>query len=143
MCWKHSLNIFRTINLAVLKDDIDFTAQKMKFSIKHFFSKCYQIRSFLRIWLHLLKKSLMENITFCAVLPLRTLPMFLLLKLKIWFTGKFWYSCGIKSMIAVSVCYLYEIKDVWPKVLSRLTFYFSLNTLCHQTYFLVLMFFKR
>ena len=26
-----------------------------------FFSKCDQIRSFLRIWSHLLKKSLMEN----------------------------------------------------------------------------------
>ena len=43
------------------------TAQKMKFSIKDFFSKCDQIRSFLWIWLHLLKKSLMENFIFCAV----------------------------------------------------------------------------
>ena len=42
------------------------TAQKMKFSIKDFFSKCDQIRSFLRIWSHLLKKSLIENF-FCAV----------------------------------------------------------------------------
>ena len=33
-----------------------FTAQKMKFSSKDFFSKCDQIRSFLRIWSHLLKK---------------------------------------------------------------------------------------
>ena len=33
------------------------TAQKMKFSIKDFFSKCDQIHSFLRIWSHLLKKS--------------------------------------------------------------------------------------
>ena len=40
------------------------TAQKMKFSIKDFFRKCDQIRSFLRIWSHLLKESLMEN--FCA-----------------------------------------------------------------------------
>ena len=39
----------------------------MKFSIKDFFSKCDQIRSFLRIWLHLLKKSLMENFNFCTV----------------------------------------------------------------------------
>ena len=39
----------------------------MKFSIKDFFSKCDQIRSFLRIWSHLLKKSLMENVVFCAV----------------------------------------------------------------------------
>ena len=44
-----------------------FTAQKMKFSIKDFFSKCDQIRRKLRIWSHLLKKSLMENFFFCAV----------------------------------------------------------------------------
>ena len=43
------------------------TAQKVKFSIKDFFSKCDQIRSFLRIWSHLLKKSLMENFIFCLV----------------------------------------------------------------------------
>ena len=35
-------------------------AQKMKFSIKGFFSKCDQIRSFL-------KKSFMENFIFCVV----------------------------------------------------------------------------
>ena len=33
----------------------------MKFCIKNFFSKCDPIRNFLRIWSHLLKKSLMEN----------------------------------------------------------------------------------
>ena len=33
----------------------------------HFFSKCEQIHSFLQIWSHLLKKSLMENFIFCAV----------------------------------------------------------------------------
>ena len=37
------------------------TAQKMKFSIKDFFSKCDKIRSFLRIWSHLLKEFLMGN----------------------------------------------------------------------------------
>ena len=40
------------------------TAQKMKFSIKDFFSKCDQTRSLLRIWAHILKKSLMENFIF-------------------------------------------------------------------------------
>ena len=35
--------------------------------IKDFFSKCDQIRSFLRIWSNLLKKPLMENFIFCAV----------------------------------------------------------------------------
>ena len=40
----------------------------MKFSIKNFFSKRDQIRSFLWIWSHLLKKSLMENFISYAVL---------------------------------------------------------------------------
>ena len=44
-----------------------FTAQKMKFSIKDFFSKCGQIRRKLRIGSHLLKKNLLENPIFCAV----------------------------------------------------------------------------
>ena len=39
----------------------------MKFSIKDLFSKCDQIRIFLRIWSHLLKKSLMENFILCVV----------------------------------------------------------------------------
>ena len=39
----------------------------MKFSIKDLFSKCDQIRSFLRIRSHLLKKSLKENFIPCAV----------------------------------------------------------------------------
>ena len=43
------------------------TAQKMKSPIKDFFSKCDQIRRKLRIWSHLLKKSLMEDFIFCAV----------------------------------------------------------------------------
>ena len=43
------------------------TAQKMKFSITDFFSKCDQIRRKLRIWSHLQNKSLMENFNFCAV----------------------------------------------------------------------------
>ena len=41
--------------------------KKMKFSIKDFFSKCDKIHRKLRIWSHLLKKSLMENFIFCAV----------------------------------------------------------------------------
>ena len=45
-----------------------FTAQQMKFSTADFFSKCDQIRRKLQIWSHLLKKSVMENFIFCAVL---------------------------------------------------------------------------
>ena len=53
--WRHRILLMRP------------TRQKVKFSIKNFFSECDQIRSFLRIWSHLLTKSLMENFSFCAV----------------------------------------------------------------------------
>ena len=39
----------------------------MKFSIKYLFNNCNQTRRELRIWSHLLKKSLLENFIFCAV----------------------------------------------------------------------------
>ena len=39
----------------------------MKLSIKDFYRKCEQIRRKLRICSHLLKKSIMENLMFCAV----------------------------------------------------------------------------
>ena len=42
---------------------LSITAQKIKFPIKNFFSKCDQ----LRIGPHLLKKSLMERFIFCVV----------------------------------------------------------------------------
>ena len=44
------------------------TAQKLKFSIKDFSSRCDQNCRKLRIWSHLLKKSLMKNFIFYAVL---------------------------------------------------------------------------
>ena len=47
-------------------------AQKMKFSIKDFFSKFNQICSVLPMWSHLLQKSLMENFIFCAVISAKT-----------------------------------------------------------------------
>ena len=62
-----SLGLNKRGHLICLKCfSIDCT--KMKFSIKDFFSKCEQINIFLRIWSHLLNKSLMENFIFCAVL---------------------------------------------------------------------------
>ena len=42
----------------------NITPQKKKFSFKNLFSKCDQIRRKLRIWSHLLKKSVMENFIF-------------------------------------------------------------------------------
>ena len=51
---------------------LTYTAQKMKFCIKDFFSKFDQIRRKLRILSHVLNKSLMENFIFCALLLLKT-----------------------------------------------------------------------
>ena len=61
-CWWNCIS-----NIIIINRDL-YTAQKMKFSIKDFFSKYDQIRRKLRIWSHLLKKSLMENFISCAVL---------------------------------------------------------------------------
>ena len=48
-----------TISFSTIRENKpSSTAQKIKFSIKDFFSKCTQIGSFLRIRSHLLKKSL-------------------------------------------------------------------------------------
>ena len=60
-----SFDLVRLLNLRVKAAVV--TAQKMKFSIKDFFNKCDQVRSFLRIWSHLLKKTLMENFIYCAL----------------------------------------------------------------------------
>ena len=46
---------------------VTLTVQKIKLSIKDYFSKRDQIRRKLRIWSHLLKKSLTENFIFDAV----------------------------------------------------------------------------
>ena len=46
--------------------DSDDTSQKMKFSWD-LFGKCDLICSKVRIWLHLLRKSLIGNFIFCAV----------------------------------------------------------------------------
>ena len=61
-----TLRIIQKLSNAILFKD-PLTAQKMKFSSKDFFSKCDQIRGKLRIWSHLLRKSLMENFIFCVL----------------------------------------------------------------------------
>ena len=71
-----------------------YTAQEMKFSIKDFFSKCAQIRKKLRVWSHLLRKSLMENFIFCAVL------------------GELWYGITVQKM-------KFSIKDFFNKCDQR------------------------
>ena len=58
-----------------------------KFSIKDFFSKCDQILRKLWIWSQLLKKSLMENLIFCAVF-LKALKSNFNLIINIWTSKK-------------------------------------------------------
>ena len=63
---------FREIKF-VMETSFSTISQKVKFSNKDFFSKCDQINRKLRIWSHLLKKSLMENFNFCAAYNCRPL----------------------------------------------------------------------
>ena len=51
-----------------------FTTPKKKFFIEDFFGKCDQIRSFLRIWSQLLKKSSMEKFIFRAIIKIFSPP---------------------------------------------------------------------
>ena len=53
--------------------EVGYHCKKIKFSIKDFFSKYDQTRSFLRIWSYLLEKSFMENFIFYAVVDLRVI----------------------------------------------------------------------
>ena len=68
-----NLTIISSLVLQMWKSDLKslictlHTPQKMKFTIKEIFSKCDQIYRKLRIWSGWLKKSLMENFNFCAV----------------------------------------------------------------------------
>ena len=68
MTWfKSSLSTLLTLSTLLRFSQLFLhIAKKMKFSIMNFSSKCDQIRRKLRIWSHLLKKSLMENFIFCA-----------------------------------------------------------------------------
>ena len=61
--------MLKFLNILFVIKGVNFPhiAQIMKFSIKDFFRKRDQIRSFLWIWSHLLKKSLIENFIFYAV----------------------------------------------------------------------------
>ena len=66
-CWLFQRKIFfRALRpfVAFNNNPIILTAQKMKFSIRDFFSKCDQIRRKLQIWSDLLNKSVLESLIF-------------------------------------------------------------------------------
>ena len=80
------------------------TAQKMKLSIKDF----VHLSSFLRIWSHLLKKSLMENFIFCAVTtgeyPLHDPPLcIILLKMSDRNVTKFFWRYSSQAHLPASL----------------------------------------
>ena len=71
------------------------TAHKMKFFIKDFFSK--PIPKKLRIWSHLLKKSLMENFIFCAVTTVHIERIQLINLMSLFLTLKISRTAGVLS----------------------------------------------
>ena len=62
--WLGTMTTLIILIILIILDNVNviYTTQKMQFAIKDFFSKCDQIRRKLRIWPHLLKKSLMDAI---------------------------------------------------------------------------------
>ena len=77
----------------------------MKFSIKDFFSKCEQIRRKLRIWSHLLKKSLMENFIFCALTNLQMLD----------------YKFANAKLFMTSLFMTFQYFIDWPEIPKNIT----------------------
>ena len=69
--WCHQWSHVIILSMCAISNSC--TAQKMKFSIKDFFGKCDQIRSFLQVCSHLLKKSLMWKSFFVLSLFLEIL----------------------------------------------------------------------
>ena len=78
----------------------------MKFSIKDFFSKYDQVRGTLRICLYLLKKSLMEKFTLCAVLLLIMTALKYNSNLKIYIGKVNQNACKITLLLESAVCML-------------------------------------
>ena len=91
----------------------------MKFSIKDFFSNCDQIRRKLRIWSHLLKKSLMENFIFCAVIKV----MFEFIR-KVFFTAITFFSFNVLNVNSLKCISLKNQEcKVRPKIINNDLFY--------------------
>ena len=96
---------------------INFAGQKMKFSIKDIFGKCDQIHSYLWIWSHLLKKSLIKNFIFCAVFLLFNTFSFLFAQRLLFINSVSLYFdpssfCHLPSSFLVSD-YSYNLRDIF------------------------------
>ena len=111
------------------------TTQKLKFSIKDFFNKCDQIHRKLRIWSHLLKKSLTDNVIFCAVNNANAQILFtkqsenIFVKLKVYSHKRyFWLKSGSNLLTMIR-----ESSAVFPQFLiSKLQSLNSFETKKHS-----------
>ena len=86
-------------------------AQKMKFSIKDFFSKCNQICRKLRVWSHLLKKSLWKTSFFVQY---GLMNLFLILLYYCWLLAHllvFLFSAHIRCKVFFITCLISARKD--------------------------------
>ena len=103
------------------KSNQKFHCTKMKFSIKHFLSKCDQMRTFLRIWSHLLTKSVMENFIFCAALLSFCLSFWVFFLTYLFFFSFFFFFSGGFDNIFSSL----NSSAVLSSVASRFRFMFA------------------
>ena len=92
----------------------------MKFSIWDFFSECDQIHTLLRIWPHLVKKSLMENFIFCEKRLIWQVEIVQLIKYN-WtqsgFTRPKWSCCFFvwqkRDFLGISCKMIFEDNITW------------------------------
>ena len=120
----------------------------MKFSIKDFCIKYDQIRSSLRIWSYLLKKSLMANFIFCAVTSINTI---LLCKiLDPWRESPRKYLLACRFVCWVICCFVYLFfrlsrvfsRNRWRHFLVSCVAFFAWPLNC-KFFWLVCTYFKK
>ena len=105
-----------------------YTAQKLKFSIKDFLSKCDQIHRFLRIWSYLVKKILMENLLhfLCSVgatHPSRNsndLVCIVFFKRKIWCINTKRLHSNVTNVLTLSFMKIYALFPITTLARNRL-----------------------
>ena len=91
---------------------------------------------FLRIWSHFLKKSLIENFIFCAVLEVGTLHIFSLLKLKIKTVNDAINEVRLSGVFIVKFehCKLWPCEKRLVLVLLRILYYHELLHFKHISF---------
>ena len=120
----------------------NITVQKIKLFITDLFSKCDRIRSLLRIWSHLVSKSVMGNFIFCAVYgnQVATVVSFMMLDLLqnifcSFFSFNFFHKCLYWKWFSFSILWSYML--LFTSLLSKWynlnkTIRLFLNFLLHQ-----------